>query len=106
MPLLFDGISSYFNKTAGLTTKYLTSRLIGFGADGANVMMDSQNGAAALILSNYTVLHISLNYLFLMQQRQLLSWIHLKEFSKSVYSFYHRSPKRLRHFEGVADILN
>ncbi len=47
-PGILHGILSCLGKV-GILKETLSHRLVGFGADGASVMMGSQNGVAALI---------------------------------------------------------
>ena len=87
-------------------------KLVGFGADRASVMMGCKNGVAALLkadIPHLVEIHCVAHRLQLSVLDAIRDHSYIIEFEgglKKLFSFYNKSPKRLRELEEVANFLD
>ena len=86
-------------------------KMVGFGADGASVMMGHKGGVAALLkvdIPHLVEIHCVAHRLQLSVLDAIRDHSYISEFEsglKKLFSFYNKSPKRLGELREVASLL-
>ena len=108
---ILDAIMSGLHQ-AGLSEEDLKAKLVGFGCDGASVMIGHRNGVSARLkemfgslVTIWCVAHrLELAALDSMKSFSILT--ELKQIINGIYKHYHTSAKASRELKTVAEALN
>ncbi|XP_077977576.1 zinc finger protein 862-like [Glandiceps talaboti] len=108
---VLQSIDKGFQQGLGLNGQQWRMKSVGFGADGASVMMGRKNGVAALIkrdvpylIEMHCVAHrLELGVLKAIKEETFLQ--DAKDMLQGIYKQYHYSPKALRELREIAKTL-
>ncbi|XP_070552471.1 zinc finger protein 862-like [Ptychodera flava] len=108
---ILKSIDNGFQDGLRLNGQQWRMKLVGFGADGASVMLGKRNGVAALLkrdvphlIEMHCVAHrLELGVLKAIKEETMLQ--DTKELLQGVYKHYYYSPKALRELRSVAKTL-
>ena len=95
----------------GVSEEDLKEKLIGFGCDGASVMIGHKNGVAAKLKEKFPALVTiwcvahRLELAALDSMRNIPAVTELKQIINGIYKHYHSSPKASRELNAVAEAM-